>query len=88
VRNLKGEYHGGMGVDTSLRWDVTFSIANESHAFTLWNFTYGGLWRKPEGRTIPEPAVKLGCLFESLNDQIRNADRHSPLCTPQNEGTH
>jgi hypothetical protein len=79
VGKLSGEYYGGGGVDTSLRWDVTFETADKTYRFTLWNFTYD-LRRRPKDREIPEPARKLGCMLEEINDNLRSLDRHSEQC--------
>ena len=84
--NLTGEYHGGLGVDTSLRWDVSFRTGSETHRLTLWNFTYG-LDRPPYKRPIPEPARELGCLFEEIRNKLDGSDRRSERCNSLAETT-
>jgi len=79
VGKLSGEYNGGRGVDTSLRWDITIKTESGVHTFTIWNFTYGlehGVW----GRPITKPVRKLGCVLEDISNQAKGLDDHCPQC--------
>lgn len=78
-RSLSGEYQGNPGVDTSLRWDISFPTMSERHDFTLWNFTYGPRGG-PQGRTITEPARRMGCILEEISNHAKGSDRHSVQC--------
>jgi hypothetical protein len=83
VSELSGEYHGGQGVDTSLRWDVTIATSDGAHTFTIWNFTYGLAHGPLPGRLITEAASRVGCAFEDISNQVKDWKRHSPQCSRQ-----
>jgi hypothetical protein len=85
VRKLNGEYNGGQGVDTSLRWDVTLATPSGAHTFTIWNFTYGLEHGILSGRPITEPARRVGCALEDIGNQVRGWERHSPQCHRQHD---
>jgi len=80
VSKLNGEYHGGQGVDTSLRWDVTIATPSGARTFTIWNFTYGLAHGLLPGRPITEPARRVGCTIEDTSNQVKDSKRHSPQC--------
>jgi hypothetical protein len=84
MTNLRGEYKGGQGVDTSLRWDVTLATPSGAKTFTIWNFTYGLAQLLP-GRPVTEPARRVGCAVEDIANQVRGWERHSPQCDQQND---
>jgi hypothetical protein len=85
MTNVSGEYKGGQGVDTSLRWDVTLATPNGANTFTIWNFTYGFAHGLLPGRPITEPVRRLGCAVEDIANQVRGWERHSPQCDQQND---
>ena len=85
VSKLNGEYHGGQGVDTSLRWDVTIATPGGAHTFTIWNFTYGLVHGLLAGRPITEPARRVGCSLENISNQVKDGKRHSPPCNGQTD---
>ncbi len=85
VSKLNGEYHGGQGVDTSLRWDVTIATPGGAHTFTIWNFTYGLVHGLLPGRPITEPVRRAGCVIEDIGNQVKDWKRHSPQCNRQND---
>ncbi len=85
VTKLSGEYKGGRGVDTSLRWDVTIPTPSGAHTFTLWNFTYGLEHGLLPGHPITEPARRVGCALEDIGNQVRGWERHSPQCIREND---
>jgi hypothetical protein len=84
MSKLNGEYHGGQGVDTSLRWDVTIATPSGARTFTIWNFTYGFVHGLLPGRPIAEPARRVGCAVEDIAKQVRAWGHHSPQCDQQN----
>lgn len=88
VSKLNGEYHGGQGVDTSLRWDVTIATPSGARTFTIWNFTYDlvhGVHGLLPGRPIAEPARRVGCSLEDISNQVKDWKRHSPPCNGQTD---
>lgn len=75
---LAGEYHGGQGVDTSLRWDVTIPTPDGTHTFTLWNFTYRFDHGLLPGRPIGDSARKVGCALEEMSHELKGWQPFSP----------
>ena len=83
VSRLSGEYNGGQGVDTSLRWDVTIATPGRAHKFTIWTFAYGLVHGLLAGRPITGPARTVGCTLEDTSNQMKDSKRHSPQCNRQ-----
>jgi len=68
IRQLRGEYHGWSGVDTSVRWDFLVPDADDTQKFVLWNFTYPRRRRPDNVRPIPNAADELGCFLMRINE--------------------